>query len=337
MQAKIQTRLDTKRVELGEIAPLNTPYVVMIDPSSLCNHKCRFCPTGDLALIKQTKRYRGNLDFNIYKKAIDDMSNFQNPIKVLRFYKVGEPLINPHFANMIAYARSKNYIQKIETTTNGLLLGSNLNEKIISAGISQINISVNGVSDEQIYYYTKTKVDFKKYVQNIKNLYNQRQNCIIYIKAIKQNLNANEQKKFYDIFGEISDRIFLENISPAWPEYEFDGIEMSFNEGHYGQKAYEKKVCPYLFYVMVINSDGGVSTCTQDWKQNMIVGNVSTENVRDIWLGKHLNEYRLNHLNDKKNIYQTCKNCNVISFGVLDDIDSFRNSIKKRLEKGILK
>ena len=337
MKAKIKKRIedDTKRVNLGDVLPLSTPYVLMIDPSSSCNHSCRFCPTGNHPLIKETKRFQGILDFNVYQKIIDDVSAFENPIKVLRLYKVGEPLVNPKFPEMVAYARQNSRIQKIETTTNGLSLVPEINKKIITSGISQINISVNGVSDERILHYTRTKVDFKKYVENIKDLYNRKEGCEIYIKAIKQNLTEDEQKIFFDIFGNISDRIFLENLSPAWPEFEFDNVPMEFEAGHYGQQILERMVCPFLFYVMVVNSDGKVSTCVQDWKQKMIVGDVSTHALKDIWLGTHLNKYRINHLDGNKRMYSACSNCLVMSHGVLDNIDNMAKPIKEKMENGI--
>lgn len=336
MKAKIQTRLEdnNKRSDLGNILPSDTPFVLMIDPSSACNHKCKFCPTGDIELIRSTNRYVGTLDFNCYKKIIDDIYNFAKPLKVLRLYKVGEPLVNKYFAEMIAYARKNPNIQKIETTTNGLLLSPLLNEKIISAGINQINISVNGVNEDKIYHYTRTKLDFKEYVKNIKHLYENKNDCEIYIKAIKQNLTVEEQKQFFDIFGNYADRIFLENISPAWPEYEFNDIPMQFEEGHYGQEIIERQVCPYLFYIMVINSDGEVSTCVQDWKQQMILGSTKENSLKDIWLGKSATEYRLNHLNGNKNLYQTCRNCLVMKYGVIDNIDSSSQIIKTKIIKG---
>ncbi len=336
MKAKIQTRLEisNQKNDLGTILPINTPFVLMIDPSSACNHNCRFCPTGDNKLIRSTGRFVGTLDFNKYKKIIDDCNDFKNPIKVLRLYKVGEPLINPNFSQMVEYARSNSNIIKIETTTNGMSFNKELNRNIIKAGINQINISVNGISSEKIYHYTKTKLDFKQYVENIKDLYKNKGDCEIYIKAIKQNLSEDEQKQFFDIFGNIADRIFLENISPAWPEFKFNNMPMKFNAGHYGQEIIERQVCPYIFYIMVVNSDGLVSTCVQDWKQHMIVGDTSTESIKDIWLGDRLNNYRFNHLDGNKTNYQTCHNCEVMSYGVLDNIDSMSKIIKSKILKG---
>lgn len=336
MKAKIKKRTEDedKRVELGSVLPLSTPYVLMIDPSSACNHSCRFCPTGDHPLIKSTERFQGILNFDLYKKIIDDVSHFSNPLKVLRLYKVGEPLLHPQFPEMIAYARGNKKIQKIETTTNGLLLAPELNKKIINAGLSQINISVNGVNEDKIFHYTRTKVDFDKYVKNIKDLYERKENCEIYIKAIKQNLSKDEQNKFLDIFGSISDRIFLENLSPAWPEYKFDDMEMKFEAGHYGQEIIERNICTFIFYVMVINSDGMVSTCVQDWKQKMIVGDTSKEDLKDIWLGSGLNSYRTEHLHGNKKSFTACAHCDVMSHGVLDNIDSMANIIKAKMYAG---
>ena len=336
MKAEIKKRIesDNNRVNLGNVLPLETPYVLMIDPSSACNHKCKFCPTGDNKLIKSTERFVGTLDYGKFQKIIDDCSDFKNPIKVLRLYKVGEPLVNPKFSQMIEYARSNSNIIKIETTTNGMGFNKELNRNIIKAGINQINISVNGVSSERIYHFTRTKLDFKKYVENIKDLYENKGDCEIYIKAIKQNLSEDEQKYFFDIFGNMADRIFLENISPAWPEFDFDDIPMEFEAGHYGQEICERQVCPFLFYVMVVNSDGLVSTCVQDWKQKMIVGDTAKESIKNIWLGEKLNQYRYDHLNGNKKVYSACQNCLVMSHGVLDNIDSMAQTIKSKMLSG---
>ena len=270
MKAKIKSRVNTENhTVLGEVVPLETPFVLLVDPSNLCNFRCRFCPTGDQDLIRKTGRYQGILDFNLFKKIIDDLKEFPEPIKVLRLYKEGEPLINPHFADMIKYAKESKRVLRIDTTTNGALLNPKLNRQIIDAGIDRINISVNGISSEQIYKFTNARVDFEKYVENIRDLYENKGNCEIYIKAIKENLSSDEQSKFFDIFGNISDLIYLENLSPVWPEFKFDGIEMKFSSGHYGQPITKRQVCPNIFYTMVINSDGKTSLCVGDWKHQL--------------------------------------------------------------------
>lgn len=333
MRAKEQVRLSDKRSDLGEKAPLSAPYVLLIDPSNLCNFRCEFCPSGHDDLIQKTGRRQQILDFDLFRKIIDETNHFEEQIRVLRMYKEGEPLVNPNFTRMVCYAKEHGNIGRIDTTTNGALLSPKLNQAIIDSGIDQINISVNGVSDKMMLKYTKKQIDFENYVNNIRDLYERKKNCTIYIKAIKDNLSPEEQDKFYDLFGNISDRIFLERISPAWPRFHF-GRREEFDAGNYGQEIEDRSVCPYLFYVLVINSDGTVSSCVGDWQHKQIIGDINKESLKDIWYGKCMEEYWNRHLKGDKNYYFMCSQCEVLQYGAFDNVDSHASKILERLQLG---
>jgi len=331
MKATFRSRLANTRVDLGDIAPLGTPFVLIVDPASNCNFKCRFCPTGDLELIKSTGRYQGSMAFETFTKIIDDLEAFPEPVKVLRLYKEGEPLMNKRFADMVRYARGSDKIKRIDTTTNGVLLTPKNSEKIIEAGINQINISVNGIRSEQFLNMVRTKVNFERYVDNIKYLYSIRGNCEVYVKAIKDNLSEDDQKRFMDIFGDISDRIFFEHLFPNWPGFDDEVIPKTCSVGLYGDEVVERSVCPYIFYSTTINSDGTVSLCVQDWARQLVVGSVAEQSVKDIWLGERINGHRLSHLNGERKKDRTCGQCQCMSLGVFDNIDAKAEQIKQRL------
>lgn len=335
MKAIVKYRVNAEsHTTLGKVAPLSAPYVLLVDPVNVCNFKCKFCPTGNQELIRATGRYQGMLDFKLFTKIVDDLKEFNEPIRVLRLYKEGEPLLNPDFADMVKYARDSKLVRKIDTTTNGVLLNPTLNRKLISAGLGQINISVNGVSAEQIYYYTRTKIDFDQYVANIRDLYQNRGNCEVSIKAIKENLNEEERKRFFDVFGDISNRVALENLSPAWPDFKFDeSIKMEFVSGNYGQEIVERKVCPYIFYIMVVNSSGKASTCVGDWPNKLIVGDLKTQTVKEVWQGLLLNQHRIAHLKGKRSDNAFCRVCQVVSHGTIDNLDPYADEILKRMEQ----
>ena len=106
MKAKIKPRIQLNgRESLVDAIPLSTPWVIFVDPSDVCNFKCKFCPTGNIDLMKKVGRSLKVMDFKLYKKIIDDIYKFDKPIKVLRLYKDGEPLLNPNFAKMVKYAK----------------------------------------------------------------------------------------------------------------------------------------------------------------------------------------------------------------------------------------
>jgi radical SAM protein with 4Fe4S-binding SPASM domain len=331
MKAKFRSRLASTRSDLGAIAPLGTPFVLIVDPASHCNFKCRFCPTGDVELIEATGRYQGPMAFETFTKIIDDLQEFREPVRVLRLYKEGEPLMNKRFAEMVAYARRSDKIVRIDTTTNGVLLTPKTSEKIIAAGIDQINISVNGIRNEQFLDLVRTKVNFERYVANIRYLYSIRGGCEIYVKAIQENLSEDDRKRFIDIFGDIADRVFFEHLFPNWPGFDDEIIPKECSVGLYGDEVLERSVCPYIFYSTTINSDGSVSLCVQDWQRKLVVGSVAEQSVKDIWLGERLNAHRLSHLNGCRKDNATCAQCRCMSLGVFDNIDARAGEVKERL------
>lgn len=328
----VKNRLAEERDQLGNQLPLRTPFVLVVDPSSICNLRCRFCPSGYDDLIKKTGRQQKVMDLELFQKFVEQLLEFPEDIKVLRLYKEGEPLVNPNFEQMVACAKRSKKIKRIDTTTNGLLFSKERNRRIIDAGIDQINISVNGVSSQQMKYYTNREVDFQAYTENIRDLYQHKGDCLIYIKAIQDNLTEEEQEKFFDIFGEISDRIFLERLAPAWPDFEADCIPDSFETGHYGQKIEPRTVCPYIFYTIVVNADGSVSSCVGDWKHEQVLGDIKKESLYSIW-NTTMRDMWLHHLKGCKDDYSMCRRCKVITHGCLDNIDDVKDNILKILEQ----
>lgn len=272
--------------------------------------------------------------FETFTKLIDDLQAFPDPVKVLRLYKEGEPLMNKRFAEMVAYARQSDKVLRIDTTTNGALLTPKISEKIIGAGIDQINVSVNGISDSQFMGLVRTKVNFAKYVENIKYLNSIKGNCTLYVKAMAENLSEDERKKFLDIFGDIADRIFFEHLFPNWPDFDDEIIPKNSAVAEYGGKVREQAVCPNIFYSATVNSDGTVSLCVQDWEHKLVVGNVQDESLKDIWLGQRINEHRMAHLEGCRKSNKTCAQCGAMSYALHDDIDKEAAVIRDRLAAG---
>ncbi len=334
MKARIDSRvLSTNHTRLETVIPLETPFVLIVDPANTCNLRCRYCPSGDPALIRDTKRRQGLLDFALFEKLIADLDEFSTPVKTLRLYKEGEPLLNPRFADMVRLAKQSSKVMRVDTTTNGLLLDPKRNLEIIAAGLDRINISVNGVNDEQYQHFCKTRVDFSRLVDNIRHFHEHKDQCEVYVKGIKENLSPEDQAKFFDIFGNISDLIFMEHLSPAWPEFTFDGMDMEFAAGNYGQEIRERQVCPNLFYTMVINSDGSVSLCVGDWARKLVVGDIARSSLRDIWLGPALDAHRVAHLEGRRKENPFCEACQVMSHGTLENIDHAAPELLKKYRK----
>jgi radical SAM protein with 4Fe4S-binding SPASM domain len=335
MKAEIRPRIELEnRTRLEEVIPLDIPFLVFLDPSDRCNFRCKFCPTGNRALITQINRNSGLMDFDLYRKIIDDLCEFGKPIKVLRLYKDGEPLLNPKFADMVRYAKERDCALQVDTTTNASLLTPDRNLELINAGLDRIHISINGLSDESYRKFTGYKMDFNKLIHNICHLYEHRGNCLVCIKIVGDDLSREEQKRFFSIFGDIADRVFIEHIAPCWPTFDMKDAAPNSSVGIYGQIIQEVDVCPYIFYSLSINSDGKVSLCFLDWSRKLILGDMKEESFKDIWNGDALFEFRKMHLLNKRKGHAVCGVCGQLSHCRPDDIDPFAKMLAKKLDLG---
>lgn len=280
---------------------------------------------------KTPGRNHGIMDFELYKKIIDDICEFDKPIKVLRLYKDGEPLLNLRMAEMIRYAKEKKCSERIDTTTNAILLNPQKNTDLIASGLDRINISIEGINAQQYWEFSKCKVDFEKLVENIRHLYENKKQCEIIVKINGDILSEGDKNKFYEIFGDIADGVYIEHIMACWPEFKLKGVEVNREYGIYGQKIKEVMVCPYVFYSFSINSNGTASACFLDWSRKLIIGDARTGHVKDIWQGKPLLEYQKLFLMKKRKGHPVCGNCGQMSHGQPDDIDEYAEMLLKMM------
>lgn len=333
MKAKIKPRIDLEnRTKLETVIPLKTPFIINIDPCEACNFQCKFCPTGDRELMKKTPgRGHGAMSFDLYKKIIDDICQFEDKVKVIRLYKDGEPLINPHFAEMVAYAKQSGCCDRVDTTTNGTLLTHKLCDDIIKSGLDRINISIEGVNAEQYAEFSKWKLDYDQLVDNIRYLYEHKTNLEMIVKINGDILTEEQKQQFLDTFGDITDGISIESIMDCWPTFEQTKVTVNQERGIYGDKIQEVMVCPYPFYSMFFNSDGKASICFLDWKHELILGDANIQSVKDIWMSEKHKEYLKLFLKGERKKHPVCANCGQLKQGHPDNIDEFASEILNKI------
>lgn len=333
MRAKIKPRIDLEnRTKLETVIPLNTPFIIFIDPSDKCNFRCKFCPTGNVELMKNTKgRNFGIINFDLYKKIIDDLKDFDNKIKVIRLYKDGEPLLNPNFPDMIKYAKDSGCVERVDTTTNASLLTKDLSKKIINAGLDRINISIEGMNPKQYLDFSRVKLNFNKLVENIAFFYENRNQCEMIIKINGDIITENQKEEFYNIFGDIADGVNIESVMSCWPEFELDNINVNYDRGIYGNDIKEAIVCTYVFYSMSVNSSGVASACYLDWERKLIIGDTNKESIKDIWNSKAMNDLRKLFLMKQRKNHPICKDCGQLTHGMPDNIDDYAEELLEKI------
>lgn len=74
-------------------------------------------------------------------------------------------------------------------------------------------------------------------------------------------------------------------------------------------KDYTKTKCFYTAYQMLIDWNGDVFLCPQDWQRRQTMGNIMQSDIFDIWKGPILSKYRRKLLGGDRNI-NPCNQCN---------------------------
>lgn len=333
MKAKQIPRIDIHdRMELKNALPLRTPYVIHIDPCDTCNFRCKFCPSGNIELMKKTRgRSHGPMDFEVYRGIIDSLKEFPDPIRVIRLYKEGEPLVNPKFADMVRYAKRSPKVERVDTTTNASLLTPERSLEIIDAGLDRLNISVEGINAEQYRDFSGHKMDYQQFVDNIAFFYDHKKTCEMNIKINGDILTTEQEAEFYRTFGSITDGISVERTIEYWPKFADMKVDFDESVNMLGGRSREVQVCPYVFYEMCINSNGTYSLCRFDWNHAMIldhhVGIPPTP--KKIWDSIVLWNFQQQFLKKERKLMTvlSCPKCGVLKQGVPEDLDEFADEI----------
>ena len=323
------------RTPLETVVPLDTPYVIYIDPCGACNFECYFCPCRK-SNFRNEERYKV-MSFDLFKKIVDDMRQFPQQVKVVDLWAWGEPFLNKDLIEMIRYLRQSGVCREIRTCTNGSMLNPELNQALADSGLDLIRISVEGLNSAHYREICNVDFEYEKLVENIRDLYERSRGKVkVSIKIVEVMLKTKTDiDSFYQTFEPISDYTFVEDIVDAFPG--FDGIEkpdntkVSFRKWN-SYKDRANYVCAKPLVQMAIHSNGAVSACCNDWKFATQYGDVNYDSLVDLWNSEWLMNFRLQHMEKQRKEICCFHICDCESD---DDIDAVRDVIARRIrEKG---
>lgn len=333
MNAKFSNIVNQNRHELQEVLPLETPYSMFVDVCNACNFKCKFCAIQYADRKLPFKKMC--MEYDLFKKVINDIKAFPSPLKMLRLAANGEPLMNKRLPEMIKYAKDAGVADHIEIVTNASLLSPELNRKLVEAGLDRIRISIEEIDAEGYYRMSGVKIDWEKFVDNIRNFYENRGQCEVYIKTVDAAVESDEKKeKFLSTFGNICDSINIEHVIPIWAGYSEINDDFSIEnvEGLHGHAIQGVDVCPFPFYSCVINPDGEITICCNDWERKKSMGNVKTESIYDVWNGPKYYYFLTEMLKNgrKKSCPEVCAKCEYPCYDAVDHLDPYREEVLKK-------
>lgn len=310
--AEIKPIYGLQREKLADNVPLDAPYSAFIFPTTYCNFKCIYCAhsLGHANMKEQYDFVPEHMQMATYIKTIEQLKAFPRKLKMLSLTGQGEPLLNPHIAEMVDIAKKAQVAERIEIISNGALLYKQLADDLIAAGLDVLRISLQGLSNEKYSEICGAKINFKQYVDNIAYFYKHKTNTQLYVKIMDVALEEGEDKKFYEIFDSCCDRMYIEKMLPA-----YDGVKLTedleITSDRYGNPTERKyDVCPLAFYMLGIFPNGDVEPCDTIYKP-IVLGNVNNNDstLLEMWNSEKLKDFWRMHLTGKRYDNKRCANC----------------------------
>jgi len=296
----------------GKISHRGMPFSLAVEPTNLCNLKCPQCPSG----MDLLSRKKGNIGTELYEKIMDELSPY---LMHLTLYFQGEPFLNPDLTKLISIAKNKKIITAI--STNGHFLTEDNCEKIITAGLDRIIISMDGL-DQKTYEKYRVNGDFQKVVDGIKTLVDKRKklkksNPFIELQFLVFNHNEHQIidfRKFAKYYGADSAKIKTAQIynpdsnSEMIPSSDKYSRYKKDNQGKYQIKSSLKNHCFRMWSSAVVLHDGRVSPCCFDKDATFVLGDLNDSTFGKIFKSDEYNKFRNSVFSERKNI-EMCCNC----------------------------
>ena len=257
------------------------------------------------------------MSLDLYKKIIDEIREFEQKIKLLRFCGAGESLLDKNLVEMVRYASDMQVAEKIELITNGLLLTPEMSRALIDAGLTQLRVSIYGLSSDKYMEICQTHVDFDRIIDNVQFFYEENKRCgadvKVYIKTMNCSLDGPEdEKKFIHLFEKYCDIYAIESVVPN-----VQGIDYSVwlkdgtpNYNALGVSLPAISVCPQPFHLITICPDGRVVPCSNETM--MGIGDCNTQSIKEIWEGETLRRCQRKMLDGSVAFGGVCATCSIV-------------------------
>jgi MoaA/NifB/PqqE/SkfB family radical SAM enzyme len=280
------------------------------------------------------------LRFKEVVRILDNICDSFGTVKSIT-YTSAEPLLNSEISQIVKYTKDKTSATRVSLITNGSKLNHKISEEFIKAGLDELKISINGLSDEEYLKNVGFHIDFDNFLENIRFLSsliaNNGNRMRLILKIIDYMVDTEEKlNKFNELFGDLG-MIRVEHIIQADKRIDFTDFAKDSINNHQSVSGLivegKRITCPLAYYQLRICEDGSCKPCCNAFSPAPILGNAFTTSLVEIW-NQSLKLQR-SMLDGYLNV-SGCKTCLAILSSVVtdrDELDPYINDIRNKYNK----
>jgi radical SAM protein with 4Fe4S-binding SPASM domain len=266
--------------------------------------------------MQSLTRPKGSMDIEVFIRILDRLSP---ELLYLTLYFQGEPMLNPHFAEMVRIAHNRNIF--VSTSTNGHFLDEKNVEQLINSGLNLLIISLDGI-DQETYEKYRVNGNLKTVTEGIQRLVTARRKrksnspfIELQFLVMRHNEHQMKQMKAYAKQAGV-DKLTFKTVQV----YNFDS-DTSIIPTVKGKSRYRqlpdgswviankiRNYCHRIWSSIVITWDGKVVPCCYDKNADHQTGDLLEESLRSIWKNQAYTSFRKTVISDRTD-NDICRNC----------------------------
>jgi hypothetical protein len=263
------------------------PEIVQIESTNICNAKCVFCRRDEM------HRKQGVMEMGLFVKIVDECRALG--IGHVRLHNYGESFIDRQLVEKIRYAKAIG-IPEVGLISNGSLIGEEAARGVVEAGLDAINISVDAAGKET-FEKTRLGLKYDKVIANIERLLRiradlKREHPKLILSFVRRD-DSDEERAFIAEWTPRADKIHITDLH-NWAGTLHSRSDVNF-------PCYR----PWLTFTALW--DGRVSLCCADFDGKVVLGDLRTSTIAEIWNGEPYRRARRAHLESGgPDICRTC-------------------------------
>ncbi len=294
------------------------PYVLVIDPTNVCNLRCPLCPTGQL----DKSASKGMLPFATFEKILDELGR---DLITIRLYNWGEPLLHKDIVRMCQLAYDRGVSVKLSSHLNDLT--PELAEGLLRARVKKLYVSADGATPESYAVYRRGG-DFQRVQDNIRMLVAKQRELdawftrVIWLFHVFRH-NEHEVEIARRLAADLGVELSLNRARTDMGKEIFETVETALErDGHWlpsndelcaydreNKVAQREPTCHLPWQDTAINWDGNVLACCSVYSEKHSYGNIHDGSFKAVWNGELYREARREILGKGETRDTICKTC----------------------------
>lgn len=261
------------------------PFVDQVELTNHCPMKCGFCPRG---IDGAMSRPKGFMEVEVFAALLAQLSEDQKNCWRMEMHHLGESLLHPEVVLFVRMAAERGL--PTEMSVNPSHLRPDLARGLVEAGIGRLVLSLDGLDASTLAASRGPAARFDNAERNIEALFSfvaaSPKPPQVIVQMLRLHRNRHQHEAFLERFGNTG----LPTVQAVIKDLE--GPDPDLGEVTCEPPSY---LCVSPWRSVVVLWDGRVVPCCRDADARVVLGDLRSQSLEQIWRGPVANRLRALH------------------------------------------